>query len=171
MVSCICYCQFIQITDHFFSCLVIFNLEDTVNVDRYSAEYRFGDGCVSSIILEQISRSHKVCEDVADINRCSHYLIALFEGIKDVFTAETRLMKINAPAVVMGDILGNLDSVLTIQTMLCPSVPVIPTTMVFLGNYLGNGSHSFEVLCYLYALKLQSPDKVCIKFMSSVNLL
>ena len=73
-------------------------------------------------------------------------------------------MKINAPAVMIGDILGNLRSALTIQTLLAPSVPVIPTTMVFLGNYLGSGDQSLDVLCYLYALKLQAPDKVMFIF-------
>lgn len=130
-------------------------------MDRYSAEYRFGEGCVSRIFLEQIRRTRQVFDSETDEDDCFQYLFNLFEGIKDVFSAESRLMKINAPAVVIGDILGNLDSALCIQTLLCPSVPVIPTTMVFLGNYIGTGPHSLEVLCYLYALKLQSPDKVC----------
>ena len=92
-----------------------------------------------------------------------NHLTNLINIGKDLLDLEARLMKINAPAVVIGDLQGNLASVMTINQLLCPTIPVLQNNIVFLGNYISpSGSHNVEVLCFLIAIKIQAPNKVML---------
>lgn len=134
-----------------------------MNQDRYSAEYRFGAGSVSTIILKEVCSNELPFQTTDSSDQWLEYLKHLFDSIKDFFAVESRLMKINLPAVVVGQVLGSLTSVSTIQSMFCPILPVFTSNIIFLGNYIAEeAATSFQVLCYLYALKLQAPDKIIL---------
>lgn len=123
---------------------------------RYSAEYRFGSGSVSNVFLELIRKTADVSQEDWNCIR------SLCESISDFFISEDRLIKLNAPVVVIGDILGNLAPIVAFDKLLCPSVPVLQNNMLFLGNYIGNGTHNLEVICFVFSLKLQVPNKVIL---------
>ena len=134
---------------------------------RYSAEIRFGSG-VSYTFMDVIRRranSPNVLftpgqDKGSDLLK---YLTALLEMARDLIASEERLMKINAPAVVIGDIRGNLQPMLTIEELLCPTAPVLQENLVFLGNYISpKGQHNVEVLCFLMALKIQAPNQILL---------
>jgi len=73
---------------------------------------------------------------------------------------EHKLMKINAPAIVVGDLQGNLTDLIQLEKLFFQSFPICPESLIFLGNYSGDCGYGIECLVYLFALKLCSPNKV-----------
>lgn len=87
------------------------------------------------------------------------YLNILCQNVKSLMDCEEKLMKINSPVFVVGDIRGNLEELISMEKCLWQSVPVIPNNFVFLGNYVNNGRWGVECVLYVMALKLVAPDK------------
>src|SRR5699024_8692798 len=63
-----------------FCLTVVFKAEDAVNCARYSVEYRFADGCVSSVFLEQIRNEGVVYDGDGSKENVIGYFNSLFEG-------------------------------------------------------------------------------------------
>ena len=112
---------------------------------------------MSNLFLELITKG-------ADISQEDFKCIQnLCKCITELFTVEERLMKINAPCTVIGDILGNMAPVETIYRLICKSVPVLQSNIVFLGNYISsNGNDNLEVIAFIFSLKVQMPNKVIL---------
>ena len=47
---------------------------------------------------------------------------------------ENKLVKTNSPAIVVGDVLGNLHDLLQLEQLLWQSFPVVPESLIFLGK-------------------------------------
>ena len=88
------------------------------------------------------------------------YLRVLCNDLSSMLTTEKKLIKINAPAVVVGDLHGSLADLLHLEALFWQSFPVISESLVFLGNYSGKFSFGLECLIYLFSLKLCLPNKV-----------
>ena len=90
-------------------------------------------------------------------------LECLVENVCELLASEERLIRTNSPAIIIGDLLGNLDTLMSLEQAFWPSVPVLWNNLIFLGNYCGNAfKYSVEVVCYVLAMKILSPNKVFI---------
>lgn len=87
------------------------------------------------------------------------YLKILCQNVISLFESEDRLIKINSPAYVIGDICGNLEDLLTIGQIIWKEVPVVANNYVFLGNYVSFGKWQIESVMYLFSLKIIEPNK------------
>ena len=142
-------------------------MEQPINRDRYSIEYRFNSASMSNVFFELIRSRQtysnplltKADEDALEL---ATYIGKLCREISDLFDVEERLMKIQSPAIIVGDLLGNIIPMMTIDKVVLTTSPILQRNIVFLGNYIGRGEHNVEVLCYLFALKLMSPNMVLL---------
>lgn len=88
-----------------------------------------------------------------------HYFELLCKQLLNILRTEPKLLRLSSPACVIGDLLGSLADILTIEKALYPAVPILPPVLVFLGNYTGS-EPSVELLIYIFSLKVQNPNKV-----------
>ena len=88
-----------------------------------------------------------------------NYLQVLGTDLESFLASEDRLIKVNSPAFVFGDIYGNLDDLLIFEKLLWQPFPIVSAHYVFLGNYVDKGTWGIECIIYLLSLKLVSPMK------------
>lgn len=88
-----------------------------------------------------------------------YYFEMLCKQLLSILQAEPKLLRLNSPAMVIGDLLGGLADILAIEKSLYPTIPVVPGMLIFLGNYTGSAP-SVELIIYIFSLKAQSPNKV-----------
>lgn len=80
-----------------------------------------------------------------------------------MFEEENRMVEVRSPVFVIGDIHGNLEDLMTLESRLWPSVPFLfGNNYLFLGDYVDRGKWSFECVLYLFCLKLLAPNKVTL---------
>jgi serine/threonine-protein phosphatase PP1 catalytic subunit len=77
--------------------------------------------------------------------------------VKPILTEQPTLLRVDAPAVICGDIHGQFFDLLRVFEIggSPSSVPY-----VFLGDYVDRGPNSIEVIAYLFCMKVKFPDRV-----------
>ncbi|KAJ6218593.1 hypothetical protein RDWZM_009750 [Blomia tropicalis] len=146
---------------------------------QYSLEYVFTIGSMPIIFIDMIRDFHQKRTLTTSSNTAQPGLMTLPEDqsafvkyvgilckeMNAMLAYEEKLIKINAPALVIGDLQGNLDDLLQLERVFFQSFPAITENLVFLGNYTCSladqpTSCGIECLIYLFSLKLCSPNKV-----------
>ncbi|KAI1303934.1 Serine/threonine-protein phosphatase BSL1 -like protein [Halotydeus destructor] len=78
-----------------------------------------------------------------------------------VFKREPRVIKVQSPCFVFGDIHGNLHDLMLYERRIWRKGPGLePGSFLFLGDYVDRGPHSLEVVLYLFAFKILAPTQV-----------
>jgi len=90
-------------------------------------------------------------------------LIALSEAASRRFEREPRLVRLESPCYVFGDVHGNLEDLHFFSDHVWKlGVALVAGHLLFLGDYVDRGLSSLEVVAYLLALKVYHPRKVCL---------
>ena len=84
-------------------------------------------------------------------------IIQLTDMVRDIFFTEANLLSLALPIVVIGDIHGQLFDLFEIFKI-AGEVP--RSTYLFLGDYVDRGTHSLEVIIYLFLLKIKYPKSI-----------
>ena len=88
-------------------------------------------------------------------------LTTLFFNISTIFNEETNVIQINSDnAIIVGDVHGHYYVFFEYIKMFL-SDPKNPN-IIFLGDYVDRGTHGFEIIVMLCALKYNYPNKVHI---------
>ncbi|KAH0795010.1 Ser/Thr protein phosphatase [Histomonas meleagridis] len=83
----------------------------------------------------------------------------LFQEVKNLFMAESTMLEIRSPCIIVGDIHGHLlDLLRIIQNFGLPG----PIRYVFLGDLIDRGEFSIETLIIVFLLKVLFPTRVFI---------
>lgn len=118
--------------------------DHTLTRSRYSLEYVFAMGSTSSIFLDLIRDFHIKHQDNAvaglmtrpqEWNILHKYLSFMCKEMSALLAQEKKLLRLNAPVIVTGDLNGNLDGLIQhLEKQLWQSFPVIPENLLFLGR-------------------------------------
>lgn len=132
---------------------------------RYSAEYVFGMNTICRNFLDLIRITAGKGEGLfigpEDHSNALHTIKSLCNFVQNILICEDRLLKIHAPTLVIGNLCGRIESIMSLESTFWKSVPVLTTNILFLGNYSGLATgYNVEVICYLLALKIASPNKI-----------
>ena len=73
-----------------------------------------------------------------------------------------RWVPVASPAIVIGDLHGNLADLLTMEKSLWKRFPAMGPNLVFLGDMVDRGKWSVECVAYLLCLMVIEPDKVTV---------
>uniref|UniRef100_A0A0A9YNC3 Serine/threonine-protein phosphatase n=1 Tax=Lygus hesperus TaxID=30085 RepID=A0A0A9YNC3_LYGHE len=97
-------------------------------------------------------------------NRFGEYqsqLIQTFQRVQKIFEEEPRLLKIESPVYIIGDIHGNYQTIMAFQKWFWSAgLECSPGSVLFLGDYVDRGLNGVEVIGYLMAQKLKNPRKI-----------
>ncbi|CAB3237684.1 unnamed protein product [Arctia plantaginis] len=90
-------------------------------------------------------------------------LLRLAEAVRPICAAEPRLLRLNSPCYVVGDLHGNLGALLSMESALWSGGAVVSAArLLFLGDFVDRGAHGAELMAYLLAAKLQRPAAVLL---------
>lgn len=145
---------------------------EMMNAHKYSIEYVFSLNSVPNTFLDIIKDFYNksiypggepsigLMSAKEDWTVIVKYVSILCGELKGLLTNEKKMPKINSPAIVIGDLQGNLHDLFEIEKHLFQAFPTTPYNLVFLGNYSGFCKYGMECIFYLFALKMCSPNKV-----------
>ena len=149
-------------------------VEDVMTGERFSVEYKFNSKAIPQVFIDLIRDIVK--RKAKDKNKNKEkekekgfmaeekdllikYLNNFCSDIKYLISEE-RVIRLNSPIVVIGDIGGSLNDLIQLEKLLWSSFPVLSSNYLFLGNYCGSGPKGVECVIYLLAIKLIAPNKV-----------
>jgi len=94
-------------------------------------------------------------------NLFADHLLELCDKACKVFEEESRLLRIESPVYVFGDLHGNFEDTQFFAENTWPmGMELTAGRFLFLGDYVDRGENGLEVLAYLLSQKIQLPDKV-----------
>ncbi|CAG2121452.1 unnamed protein product, partial [Medioppia subpectinata] len=96
----------------------------------------------------------------SDPQRLVQMLKSLCEDVKKLLMSESHCLSIASPVVVVGDIHGNIEDLLTIENTLSISKLIPTSKYLYLGDYVDRGKWSVECAVYLLSLKVLSPQNI-----------
>ncbi|RWS01200.1 Calcineurin-like protein phosphoesterase [Dinothrombium tinctorium] len=151
---------------------ISFMLEDelTEHLRAFSRETVFNFNSGANSVLEilrnfELKEKKEVNSDrkdwkSTDRNVLLNTVTALCRQAEEIFSHESRCIKVNSPCFVFGDIHGNIADLMTFERNLWKTGPsVLAANYLFLGDYVDRGDYGVECVCYLFALKILAPDK------------
>mmetsp|Transcript_53897 Transcript_53897/g.131759 ORF Transcript_53897/g.131759 Transcript_53897/m.131759 type:complete len:651 (+) Transcript_53897:121-2073(+) len=95
-----------------------------------------------------------------DTNVLKRTIIAVAQHATRITARESRVLDINAPCYVLGDIHGNLVDLQFFRKTLWPAGPEVTAgDFLFLGDFVDRGKDSIPVIAYIMAMKILNPNK------------
>lgn len=92
---------------------------------------------------------------------CLSNIRIICKEVRKLLAAGPRVVKVNSPCYVIGDLHGNLRDLLAYEQCLWRTGIYFSTASItFLGDYVDRGDYSVECTLYLLCMKLIAPDHV-----------
>eukprot|EP00735_Rhodelphis_limneticus_P014386 TRINITY_DN8408_c0_g1::TRINITY_DN8408_c0_g1_i1::g.29170::m.29170 TRINITY_DN8408_c0_g1::TRINITY_DN8408_c0_g1_i1::g.29170 ORF type:complete len:664 (-),score=135.62,sp/P48726/PP2A1_PARTE/35.74/3e-45,Metallophos/PF00149.23/6.4e-30,WD40_alt/PF14077.1/0.15,WD40_alt/PF14077.1/5.1e+03,DUF605/PF04652.11/6,Pol_alpha_B_N/PF08418.5/6.2e+03,Pol_alpha_B_N/PF08418.5/0.99,MAP65_ASE1/PF03999.7/10 TRINITY_DN8408_c0_g1_i1:341-2332(-) len=139
--------------------IILRQRSSSIAVDRTSRPTR---------LLEALSYFENATQDKppldwkdVDMNILGNFLLALCDDIRKILESEPRVLHVEPPTYILGDIHGNYHDLSYFSSALWGlGIQASPASFLFLGDYVDRGPHSIEVVAHLFSLKLLAPTKV-----------
>lgn len=137
---------------------------------KHSIDIVFNDTSVANRVLNIVRKlqdfnklpreRQKEVSNIVVNQLTAEMIYQLCKEASEIFVIEPRVVKVNTPCLVMGDLHGNINDLLTYEEQLWPLAPSAnAANVLFLGDYVDRGDYSIEVISYLFAMKILAPTK------------
>lgn len=148
-------------------------------ISRRNSNEFFSENLVNHFIdlIQEYSDHNKILGGSARVNRnrprnyleqidrgeLQKMLLKLCEIVEEIVKKEGRVLKVNSPCIVFGDIHGNLHDLMLYERLFWrKGAPIEAWNYLFLGDYVDRGHCSLEVAIYLFAMKCHAPNQFYI---------
>lgn len=148
-------------------------------ISRRNSNEFFSENLVNHFIdlIQEYSDHNKILGGSARVNRnrprnyleqinrgeLQKMLFKLCEIVEEIVKKEGRVLKVNSPCIVFGDIHGNLHDLMLYERLFWrKGAPIEAWNYLFLGDYVDRGHCSLEVAIYLFAMKCHAPNQFYI---------
>lgn len=135
-------------------------LMESQEMDECSSQEAFIQQCMLPLPSPFFSSPDFVCQfrRLCD-SMCRPSLLC--SSLGDILALESRVLRLQSPAYVFGDLHGSMDDLRLFSSTLWPlGIHLTPGIFLFLGNYVDYGAFSLELLSYLFVQKACYPEKV-----------
>lgn len=87
-------------------------------------------------------------------------VLQVLQMAKQLVSRQPRVLKVNSPCYVLGDLHGNLHDLMAYESILWRKAPVAEAgSFLFLGDYVDRHPYAVEVVLYLFCMKLLAPTQ------------
>ncbi len=87
-------------------------------------------------------------------------VMEIITAVTEIMRKEPNVIKIKEPVIIVGDIHGQFYDMIHMFEKVVDSRNLPKSNMLFLGDYVDRGNFSFEVVMFLYALKINFPQEI-----------
>ncbi|XP_073986258.1 uncharacterized protein [Rhodnius prolixus] len=88
-------------------------------------------------------------------------LIQLCKLVAKLFGTEPRMLRVDSPVFILGDLHGNFPDICCFERIFWGlGIHLTPIRMLLLGDYVDRGSYGVELIAYLFAQKVRNPKKI-----------
>ncbi|RWS15574.1 Calcineurin-like protein phosphoesterase [Dinothrombium tinctorium] len=112
--------------------------------------------------FSQKNKTHEqlIIWTTAEREHLASQIMKVAEEAETIFRKESRVVKMNSPAYILGDIHGNLHDLILYERTLWDKGPAcVAASYLFLGDYVDRGDFSLECAVYLMSAKVLNPEK------------
>ncbi|KAJ6217944.1 hypothetical protein RDWZM_009101 [Blomia tropicalis] len=150
----------------------------TTSLSNHSFEIQFNNRALANLYLKRIrdfcrskykGTARKYNGLFEMMPKVDHHLFeaeisAICTDVRQVLLRnKEHIIDLQSPIIVIGDIHGNLEDLLTLESIHWSTVPFFTGKQIlFLGDYVDRGRWSFECAIYLFCLKILAPDKITL---------
>ena len=134
-----------------------------LNEIAMSAERNVTTNLLAEHIIDRCSGTvaHKDFESIMRRPNFVREFMSMCDETKNILSKEKRVLDINSPCYVLGDIHGNLDDLRFFsQRLWTLGMHLTGSNFLFMGDYVDRGMYGIEVIMYLFAYKIKVPHKV-----------
>lgn len=140
------------------------------NIQQYSIDVVFNYQSAANILIKLIrdysknKGTAKKPNALMENNKDYFWalLLSLYNELDALLELEDKCQKLYSPIFIIGDIHGNLEDLMSMETCLWKQLPVVTGNFCFLGDYVDRGVWSLECCLYLVAFKILCPSQVTL---------
>lgn len=132
-------------------------------------EVRSSSDCIDENTLHSIPKPH-LSWGALNLTHFGKSLIKVCKHAGEIMSQETRLLELNSPTYILGDLHGNFKDLMSFEETFWRLGPVLtPANLLFLGDYVDRGEYGIEESNFLHLCSLDPSPILGSEFDNSMT--